>query len=134
MTIRFGMIVLYVRDLDKSIAFYRLLGLDVPEPRPDRPVTQIPLGSGISFLLTTAEIATRVDADWRRPSDGYQQVIEFFVGDDAAVDETWQRMTAAGYVGRAAPANPLQPYATLIEDPDGNVVMITHDPAVAAAS
>jgi catechol 2,3-dioxygenase-like lactoylglutathione lyase family enzyme len=133
MTIRFGMIVLYVRDLHKSIAFYRLLGLDLADPHPDRPVAQADLGGGVSLLLTTAAIATRVDAAWSRPDVGYQQVVEFFVDDDAAVDEVWRRMTSAGYRGLTAPGHLLKPYATVLEDPDGNAVMLTHEPAAAVA-
>ncbi|OZB49939.1 MAG: hypothetical protein B7X40_04190 [Cellulomonas sp. 14-74-6] len=37
MGLTFAMLVLEVRDLRRSIDLYRLLGLDVPDPRPDRP-------------------------------------------------------------------------------------------------
>jgi hypothetical protein len=58
--------------------------------------------------------------------------MEFFVDDDAQVDEVWNRLTSAGYHGRTAPGHLIGPYATLVEDPDGNVVMITSEPVTAA--
>jgi catechol 2,3-dioxygenase-like lactoylglutathione lyase family enzyme len=39
MEIQLAMVVLEVRDLDASIAFYRRLELDVPDPVGGRPVT-----------------------------------------------------------------------------------------------
>jgi predicted lactoylglutathione lyase len=106
--IQLGMIGLDVRDIRRSIEFYRLLGLAVPEPFPDRPVSLLRMDSG---------------------EHGYQQFLEFFVGDDAAVDDQWNRLTAAGYHGRMAPRRTTGPYAAMVDDPDGNVVLISSDPA-----
>jgi predicted lactoylglutathione lyase len=127
--IRLGMIVLYVRDLGKSIAFYRALGIDVSDPDPRRPVASHRFENGVTLLLTTDLVARIFDPAWARTDHGYQQVVEFFVDDDGAVDAAWQRLTAAGYRGTRAPGNLVGPYATLVEDPDGNVVLITSEPA-----
>src|SRR5689334_22724266 len=122
MGIRFGMIVLYARDLQKSIEFYRLLGLDVPDPHPERPVSIHRMDNGVTLIITVDDVARRFDAAWtRNERGGYQQVVEFFVDDDAAVDAVWHKLTSAGYTGRTAPGHLLGPYATLVEDPDGNV-------------
>ncbi|MGC4940653.1 VOC family protein [Kribbella sp. DT2] len=128
MGIQLGMIVLYARDLQKSIEFYRLLGLDVPDPHPQRPVSINKLDNGVTMIITVDEVALRFDSQWTRPEGGYQQVVEFFVDDDAAVDAVWNTLTSAGYSGRTAPGRLLGPYATMIEDPDGNVVLITNEP------
>ncbi|MEV4343619.1 hypothetical protein AB0J83_03960 [Actinoplanes sp. NPDC049596] len=87
-TIKFGMIGLDVRDLGRSIEFYRLLGLDMPEPPPDRPFSLYRMPSGVSLVLAEGFAALN-DPDWVRPERGYQQFLEFFVGDDAAVDAEW---------------------------------------------
>jgi hypothetical protein len=55
--------------------------------------------------------------------------MEFFVGDDAAVDAEWEKLTSAGYHGRRAPAKTVGPYAAMVDDPDGNVVLISSDAA-----
>ena len=122
-----GMVILDVEDLERSLAFYRLLGLDVPDPFADRPVSLLRMDSVVSLVLIQG-FAARVDPSWVRP-ESYQQVMEFLVGDDAAVDAEWERLTAAGYHGRMAPARPTGVYAAMIDDPDGNVVLISSDPA-----
>ena len=132
-TIQLGMIGLDVRDLRRSIEFYRLLGLDIPEPFPGRRVSLHRMDSGVSLVLAEG-FAARTDPDWVRPERGYQQFLEFFVGDDAAVDAQWAKLTAAGHHGRMAPAKTAGPYAAMVDDPDGNVVLISSDAAADPAA
>lgn len=130
-SIRFGMIVLYARDLDRALEFYRLLGLDIADPDPGRPVSISRLES-LTLIIATDAVARRFDPSWRPPAAGYRQVMEFLVDDDAAVDTVWTTMTAAGHRGIAEPGHLIGPYATMIEDPDGNGVLISHDPVTNA--
>jgi predicted lactoylglutathione lyase len=125
--IRFGMIVLVVRDLQRSIDFYRLLGVDVAEPFGDRPVSLSALTDDVNLVLVTEDFA-RQDPHWVRPRSGYQQMLEFLVDDDGAVDAVWERLTTAGHHGRQAPARTFGPYAAIVDDPDQNVTLITSDP------
>lgn len=120
------MVVLDVNDLERSIAFYRLLGLDVPDPFPDRPVALHTMESGVSIVLVQG-FAAALDPGWARP-EGYQQALEFYVGDDAAVDELWSTLTTAGHHGRVPPTRATGIYAAMVDDPDGNVVLISSDP------
>jgi predicted lactoylglutathione lyase len=128
MGIQLGMIGLDVRDLRRSIEFYRLLGLDIPEPHPEFPASLHRMESGVTLVLAEG-FAARNDPDWVRPERGYQQFLEFFVGDDASVDEQWRTLTEAGHHGRMAPAKTTGPYAAMIDDPDGNVILISSDAA-----
>ncbi|MFQ3556008.1 VOC family protein [Streptomyces gramineus] len=128
-SVRFAMVVLYVRDLHRSIDFYRLLGLPIADPHPDRPVATWKENGAVRMIITTSPVAQHFDPDWVRPAaGGYQQVVEFFVDSDEAVDAAWKRLTSAGHKGTRAPGHLLEPYATMIEDPDGNVVLITSEP------
>ncbi|MFE2889359.1 VOC family protein [Streptomyces sp. NPDC059272] len=128
-SVRFAMVVLYAHDLQRSINFYRLLGLDIADPHPERPVAAWRENGALRMIITTAPVAQRFDPNWARPEPGgYQQVIEFFVNDDEAVDATWERLTSAGHKSTRAPGHLLDAYATMIEDPDGNVVLITNEP------
>src|ERR1700748_2706443 len=113
MAIRFGMMVIYARDLRASIEFYRALGLDVPDPLPERPVSIYKLSADVTLIITTDVVARRFDPTWARTDRGYQQVTEFFVDDEAAVDAVWDKLTAAGYRGRTAPGHLIGPYATM---------------------
>lgn len=128
MEIQLSMLILEVRDLDASIGFYRDLGLDVPDPAPGRPVVIHRMGSGVSLLLTTS-FAAAYDPAWTRPAGGYQQLLEFYVGEDAAVDRKWADLVAAGHPGRMPPTRTAGPYAAMVDDPDGNVVLLTSDDA-----
>jgi predicted lactoylglutathione lyase len=114
--------------LAASIAFYRDLGLDVPDPVPGVPVVSHRMGSGVTLLLTTSFAAT-YDPAWTRPAGGYQQLIEFYVGEDTAVDQRWADLVAAGHPSRMPPTQTLGPYAAMVDDPDGNVVLLTSDQA-----
>ncbi|MFF5078502.1 VOC family protein [Actinoplanes sp. NPDC000266] len=132
-TIQLGMVVLDVRDLQQSVAFYRLLGLDIPGPLPGRPVTIHRMESGVALVLTEG-YAEANDPTWRRPDHGYQHFMEFFAGDDASVDAIWNKLTEAGHHGRMAPRRTTGPYAAMVDDPDGNVLLISSDPAARPSS
>lgn len=124
------MVLLEVRDLDASIAFYRRLGLDIPDPAGERPIVIHRMGSGVSLLITT-QFASAYDPAFERPAGGYQQLLEFYVGEDALVDAKWTDLTSAGYHGRLAPTQTAGPYAAMVDDPDGNVILLTSDEAAA---
>ena len=127
MEIQLSMMILEVRDLRASIDFYRRLGLELPDPVAGRPPVVIHrMGSGVSLLLTTS-FASVYDADWARPTGGYQQLLEFYVGENAAVDQQWSALLDAGYRGRMPPTQTAGPYAAMVDDPDGNVVLLTSD-------
>ena len=126
MEIQLAMVVLEVRDLGASIEFYRRLGLDIADPVGDRPIVIHRMGSGVSLLLTTS-FASVYDPAFERPAAGYQQLLEFYVGEDALVDAAWSDLTAAGYHGRMTPTQTAGPYAAMVDDPDGNVILLTSD-------
>jgi hypothetical protein len=88
--------------------------------------------TGVSIVLVEG-FAKGADPTWVRP-EGYQQAMEFVVGDDADVDSEWNRLVAAGYHGRMAPTRNAGPYAAMVDDPDGNVVLLSSDPDADPAS
>lgn len=128
MEMQLSMVVLEVRDVARSVEFYRTLGLAMPDPLEDRPVSILRMGSGVSIVLTE-KFGSVYDPTWSRPTGGYQQMMEFFAGEDAEVDAMWQKLTAAGHHGRMAPTQTQGPYAAMVDDPDGNVVLLTSDEA-----
>jgi catechol 2,3-dioxygenase-like lactoylglutathione lyase family enzyme len=120
------MVILEVRDLAATFTFYRLLGLDIADPPLGRPLVIHRMPSGVSLLFTTG-FAPRYDTNWVRPASGYQQMLEFYVGEDAAVETKYAELIDAGYIGRMPPSQTSGPFAAMVDDPDGNVILLRSD-------
>jgi catechol 2,3-dioxygenase-like lactoylglutathione lyase family enzyme len=107
-----------VSDMARSIRFYRLLGLDVPET-PDEGHVDTFLPNGVRFMLDTEEMLLSFRPDWTRES-GNQLGIAVECDSPAEVDEIYERMTSAGFDSEKEPWDAFwgQRYAQL-KDPDG---------------
>jgi catechol 2,3-dioxygenase-like lactoylglutathione lyase family enzyme len=105
-------------NMARSIAFYRALGLDVPET-PDEGHVDTFLPNGVRFMLDSEEVIRSFLPDWKR-EDGNQVSIALECASPAEVDEVYARVTGAGFEGEKEPwdADWGQRYALLI-DPDG---------------
>jgi uncharacterized glyoxalase superfamily protein PhnB len=107
-----------VSDMERSIRFYRLLGLDVPET-PGEGHVETTLANGTRLMFDTEEIVKSFRPDWTR-SAGNQLSLAFECGSPAEVDETYARAVEAGFDGEKEPWDAFwgQRYAQLA-DPDG---------------
>lgn len=107
-----------VSDLGRSIAFYRLLGLEVPET-PGEDHVETTLASGTRLMFDTEEVVRSFQPNWTRQT-GNQLSLAFECSSPAEVDETYARMVAAGFHGEQEPWDAFwgQRYAQLA-DPDG---------------
>lgn len=105
-------------DLARSIRFYRLLGLDVPET-PEEGHVDAFLPSGVRFMLDSEEVVRSFRPDWVRAT-GNQISLALECGSPAEVDEAYDRVVAAGFHGEKEPWDAFwgQRYAQLA-DPDG---------------
>jgi uncharacterized glyoxalase superfamily protein PhnB len=124
---------LVVRDVDASLAFYRLLGLDAPDAwrtASGAHHVDMDMPGGLVLHLDSVALARSYDAGWREKSGG--AVIGFSVASRDAVDERYAALVAAGYTGSQPPYDTFwgARYA-VVEDPDGNHVGIMSplDPA-----
>jgi uncharacterized glyoxalase superfamily protein PhnB len=117
---------LVAHDFDASAAFYRLLGLELP----DRSAPQLDIrhaaatGSDACVLeLDNENLAARYNSSWRRPTGGARLVLGFSFTTRAAVDSKYAQLVAAGHEGRQAPYDAFfgVRYA-VVADPDGNDV------------
>ncbi|MCC7364804.1 MAG: VOC family protein [Dehalococcoidia bacterium] len=121
--IRLNQVNLVVRDMQASAAFYRLLGIDVPDPMPQWPDHHRNATSGdVSLDLDTEPFAAAWDAGW---PGGAGVVLGFAVETREAVDELFARLTAAGHRGQQLPYDAFwgARYA-VVEDPNGIAVGI----------
>jgi len=107
-----------VSEMERSIRFYRLLGLDVPET-PGEGHVETSLPSGVRLMLDSEETVESFRPDWSRET-GNQVALAFECASPAEVDETYARLTAAGFEGEKEPWDAFwgQRYAQL-RDPDG---------------
>jgi uncharacterized glyoxalase superfamily protein PhnB len=107
-----------VSDLERSIRFYRLLGLDVPET-PGEGHVETTLANGTRLMFDTEEVVKSFRPDWSRQA-GNQLSLAFECGSPAEVDETYARAVEAGFTAEKEPWDAFwgQRYAQLA-DPDG---------------
>jgi catechol 2,3-dioxygenase-like lactoylglutathione lyase family enzyme len=105
-------------DMGRSIRFYRLLGVDVPET-PDEGHVDTFLPSGLRFMLDTEEVVRSFRPDWTRAT-GNEVALAFECASPAEVDEVYARAVDAGFHGEKEPWDAFwgQRYAQL-QDPDG---------------
>jgi predicted lactoylglutathione lyase len=121
---RFSMVVLLIEDLARSVAFYRRLGVAFPDDVERRRDVQVSIGGDHQLVLTTT--FARSIPDLEPPSGGSRVVLEFFVDGPDEVDATYAKLTGAGYPGRRAPfVTDFGAYMAMVDDPDGNTVLVT---------
>lgn len=115
-------------DVDKSIAFYRRLGVDVPERtiwRTDSGVHHVSASrwaaGAIDLDLDSVAFAQAWNSAWKDRTDlKGRVVVGFRVASRQVVDDVFNDMTAAGYRVLQKPHDAFwgARYA-IIEDPDG---------------
>jgi uncharacterized glyoxalase superfamily protein PhnB len=104
-------------DTARSIAFYRLLGVDFPEDGEDHIEATLP--SGVRLMLDSEDVIRSFRPDWTREI-GNQLSLAFECSSPAEVDELYARVAAAGFQAEKEPWDAFwgQRYAQL-RDPDG---------------
>lgn len=103
-------------DLERSRAFYRILGVEIAEGDDHVEAT---LPNGVRLMLDTEEVIRSFRPDWRRET-GNQLALAFECPSPAEVDETYARIVAGGFDGELEPWDAFwrQRYAQ-VRDPDG---------------
>ena len=126
---RLNQIDLAVRDPEAALAFYRALGVEIPEQSVWRTPTgihhvDVPMPGGYVVHLDSFAMTRAYDRGWRPPSGpGTRIVLSFAVASREEVDRIHAMLTGLGY------ASPQPPYDAfwgsryaVLEDPDGNHV------------
>jgi uncharacterized glyoxalase superfamily protein PhnB len=111
-----------VADMAKALNFYRTLGLSPPEGSEDEPQVQIATPGGATLGFVTEAMMKEVNPYWVQPI-GQRVTFSCRCDSPGEVDETYARVTAAGYEGRQEPWDAFwgQRYA-MLSDADGNRV------------
>ena len=129
---------LVVRDMDATIAFYRALGVDIPETAIWKTPTgvhhvDVTMPSGFIVHFDSAALAKVYNRGWREPSGtGTRAVLSFKVAAREDVDRIHDKLTG---LGRRSSQPPFDAFwgarYAIVEDPDGNHIgiMSASDPA-----
>jgi catechol 2,3-dioxygenase-like lactoylglutathione lyase family enzyme len=110
------------RDMTKSLRFYRLLGVEIPEGVDDEPHVEITLPGGLRIAWDRLELMMSIHPDWVEPV-GHRMAVAFLCESPAEVDALYARVIEQGHQGHKAPWDAFwgQRYAVVL-DPDGNLV------------
>jgi uncharacterized glyoxalase superfamily protein PhnB len=105
-------------DMARSIRFYQVVGLDVPDT-PDEGHVDTSLPNGMRLMLDSEDTVRSFRPDWTRET-GNQVGLALECESPAEVDEIYARVTGAGFHGEKEPWDAFwgQRYAQL-QDPDG---------------
>jgi catechol 2,3-dioxygenase-like lactoylglutathione lyase family enzyme len=114
---------LVVADMAASLAFYRTLGLDLPAEADEQPHVEHALPGGLRLAWDTVETIRSFDPGWSSPSGSHRVALAFACDSPGEVDDTYNKLVAAGHEGHKAPWDAFwgQRYA-IVHDPDGNAV------------
>lgn len=141
MALELYMLGLIVQDMSRSLAFYRQLGLAIPDGAEEQKHVEIKMGNGLTFFLDSAP--SRWDPGFVKgstpespeASNSYPSILEFFLKTRTAVEEKYAELTGLGYQGYRTP------YTTsfgmcfaLVKDPDGNTILLSGELAESASS
>lgn len=123
MKARLDLIGIVVKDMGRSLAFYRELGMELPEDADGRPHVETKLPGGLRLAWDTEETIRSFEPDWQPPSGGQRIGLAFLLDSPADVDATYERLVSLGYDGHKAPWDaPWGQRYALVRDPDGNAV------------
>lgn len=118
---RLDLVGLVVRSIPESLDFYRLLGVETPEPD-GGPHHEATLPNGLRLAWDTVDLIREIEGGWEEPA-GRRIGLAFLCESPAEVDGLYAAVVASGYEGHKEPWDAFwgQRYAQ-VADPDGNVV------------
>jgi catechol 2,3-dioxygenase-like lactoylglutathione lyase family enzyme len=117
------LVEIVVADMARALAFYRLLGLEIPAEADAEPHVDVGLSGGLRLAFDTEATIASFHPSWK-PGVGSARVgLAFALPDPAAVDAAYAELVEAGYHGELAPFDAFwgMRYAT-VHDPDGTGV------------
>ncbi|MEP6477909.1 MAG: VOC family protein [Rhodoglobus sp.] len=130
MTVQLAMVGVVVADMRATLAFYRALGLDIPVDADGERFVMHRMESGVTIFFDTVFFATNDPERTASPRGNYNISLEFYFGERDLVDAKYRELVGLGYRGRREPWKSTGPYAAIIEDPDGNPILLTaEDPS-----
>ena len=120
MALELYMLGLVAQDMEKSLEFYRRLGLAIPEGSEGQPHVEVKMKGELTFFLNAPG---RVEI-----ADGPRAILEFYLKERAAVDAKYSELTGFGYQSYHTPfVSSIGMYFAMVNDPDGNTILLSAD-------
>jgi len=115
------MVGIVVDDMARSLAFYRELGIPIPEGAETEDHVEVALPSGVRFAWDQIDMVRSFNPDFQPTSGDGRVALAFLCESAAEVDAVCGRLVAAGYAIHKQPWDAFwgQRYA-MVRDPDGN--------------
>ena len=122
MSVELKTVGVIVKDMAATLAFYRVLGLAIPEGDEGEDNVDVSLGNGIVLGFLTESMAKQAEPRFVEPV-GSSLNLQFECSSPAEVDETFSKLTSAGYVSYTEPWDAFwgQRFAR-VTDPDERIV------------
>jgi catechol 2,3-dioxygenase-like lactoylglutathione lyase family enzyme len=117
---KLDMIGIAVKDMARSLEFYRKLGWEIPTGLEDQAHVEITLENGLRFAWDTLALMVSLEPDFKISP---HSIGAFLCSSPQEVDAKYQELLEAGVEGHRPPWDAFwgQRYA-IIKDPDGNTV------------
>jgi len=95
---------------------------------------EVKMGSGLTFFLDSKPsrwdpgFVKQNDTEQTEAAESYPFLLEFYLKSQAAVDARYTELTSFGYRSRRAPyKTSFGMYFALVNDPDGNTILLSGD-------
>jgi catechol 2,3-dioxygenase-like lactoylglutathione lyase family enzyme len=137
MALELYMVGLIVRDMPTTLAFYRRLGLTIPEGGDTQAHVEVKMGSGMTLFFDSQParwdpgLGTLSEPDLALSGEHYAVILEFYLKEQATLLAKYQELLAYGYQGFREPyVTSFGMYFAMVKDPDGNTVLLSADAAL----
>lgn len=128
MALQLYMLGLTVKDMSKSLEFYRRLGVAFPEGDKKQPHIEAKMTGEYTLFLDTRDIKSDNPELADTAHGTYSHILEFYMESRATVDAKYAELTGFGYQSYHTPfVTPFGMYFALVNDPDGNTVLLSAD-------
>ncbi|HEX2912416.1 MAG TPA: VOC family protein [Chloroflexia bacterium] len=121
-----SMVGVMVKDMARSLEFYRRLGLAIPADSENQPHVEVKMKSGLTFFLDNKLAHSTYDPNHQEATGDYRILLEFYLQHREEVDKKYKELTDYGYQAYRAPfETTFGLYFAMVNDPDGNTILLS---------